>query len=87
VSPLARFGGGGLSGAPIFPLVRDWVEAAARRQFPVPIVAGGGIMAADDAVALLRAGAAAVELGSVAIVRPWRVAGIIRAVDRYLWRD
>jgi dihydroorotate dehydrogenase len=81
VSPLAQYGGGGLSGAPLLPLVRDWVAEAVRSGFPVPIIAGGGILCPSDAVYLLQAGAAAVELGSVAILRSWRVAGIVRAVN------
>lgn len=82
VSPLAHLGGGGLSGAPLLPIVADWVNRARRSDFPVPIVVGGGILLADDAGYLFSMGAAAVELGSVAILRPWRVRGIIQAITR-----
>lgn len=81
VSPLAEFGGGGLSGRPLLPIVSDWVKRASVSGFPCPIVAGGGILSADDAGYLLSAGAAAVEIGSVSILRPWRVRPIIRAVN------
>lgn len=81
LSPLAHLGGGGLSGAPIYPLVREWF-AEAGKDFPRPLVAGGGVVTARQAVELIKLGAQAIELGSVAIVRPWRVASIIRAIDR-----
>jgi dihydroorotate dehydrogenase len=81
VSPLAGFGGGGLSGAPLLPIVCDWVAEASRSTFPVPIVAGGGVLSADDAGYLFSMGVAAIELGSVAILRPWRVGGICRAIN------
>lgn len=77
-SPLADFGGGGLSGSPLLPLIYDWVNEAHAKSFPVPIIAGGGILSAGDAFSLILAGASAIEIGSVAIVRPWRVAKIIR---------
>jgi dihydroorotate dehydrogenase (NAD+) catalytic subunit len=79
-SPLVALGGGGLSGAPLTMLVRDWVRNATVLGFPVPIIAGGGVMCPDDAGMLFSHGAAAVELGSVAIVRSWRVRKIIKAV-------
>jgi dihydroorotate dehydrogenase len=84
VSPLVHLGGGGLSGAPLLPLVAEWVNEARCSHFPLskPIVAGGGIMSGLDAAYLLSMGAAAVELGSVVIVRPWRVAGIVLQLSR-----
>jgi len=82
VSPLAHLGGGGISGAPLFYLVHGWVTEAVSSGFPVPIVAGGGILSSRHATLLLTAGASAVELGSVAILRPWRVRGIIRFINR-----
>lgn len=82
-SPLAHLGGGGLSGAPLTGLVREWV-AEFRRISDKPLVAGGGVMRPADATALLDLGADAVEVGSVAIVRPWRVGRIIRVINE--WR-
>jgi dihydroorotate dehydrogenase (NAD+) catalytic subunit len=85
VSPLAHLGGGGLSGAPVAPLVRSWIDAIKHGDtpFPCPIIGGGGVTDVPKALALLVAGADAVEVGSVAIVRPWRVAGIIDAINNY----
>lgn len=102
VSPLAHLGGGGLSGAPLLPIVQERVAKAVygttpddllfdlwalhRRKpsdtFPVPIVSGGGVLSKGDAWSMLVVGASAVELGSVAILRPWRVRGIIRSLNR-----
>jgi dihydroorotate dehydrogenase len=81
-SPLAKYGGGGLSGRPLFPLVKDWVVNAWNARFPKPINVGGGILAPIDAVELLELGAASVFIGSAAFLRPWRVASIIRAAHR-----
>lgn len=78
-SPLATYGGGGLSGAPLYPLVLDWVRRAKKIGFPKPINAGGGILSSEDAVGLLDAGADSIFIGSVAFLRPWRVASIITA--------
>ncbi len=77
-SPLAKYGGGGLSGAPLLPIVCDWIRAARKAGLYKPIVGGGGILSKADADLVFGAGADAVELGSVSILRPWRVQGIIR---------
>lgn len=83
VSPLAKYGGGGMSGAPLLPFVETWVTEAQAIGFPKPINAGGGILSKKDALRLLNAGASSIFLGSVAFLRPWRVRGIIRAVHKY----
>ncbi|MBI3075309.1 MAG: hypothetical protein HYY92_03840 [Parcubacteria group bacterium] len=77
VSPLARFGGGGLSGSPIFPIVTDWMFAASLLKIPKPICAGGGILKESDIDLLAALKAQAVSLGSVAILRGWRVKRLI----------
>lgn len=79
-SPLAHLGGGGLSGKPLLPLVLRWVQSARARGWEKPIIGGGGILSKKDASKMLDAGASAIELGSVSILRPWRVAGIIKHV-------
>lgn len=79
-SPLAHLGGGGLSGAPLLPLVEEWVARARAAGVRTPINAGGGILAPNDALRLRAAGADAVFIGSAAMLRPWRVASIIAAV-------
>jgi len=83
-SPIARYGGGGLSGKPLLPIVEEWIADVMRAGMTKPVVGGGGILSKRDANRLLDVGASAVELGSVSILRPWRVAGIIRSVNRRL---
>ncbi|MFH2063192.1 MAG: HisA/HisF-related TIM barrel protein [bacterium] len=77
-SPLSQFGGGGLSGAPLLPLVREWLVEAKEIGLDCPVCAGGGILSPGDAESLFDCGADAISLGSVAILRPWRVGKIAR---------
>jgi len=81
VSPLARYGGGGLSGAPLLPIVADWVYEASDK-LSVPIIAGGGVLSKSGVDLLYDAGAHAIMIGSVAILRPWSVQGIIRHTNK-----
>lgn len=78
-SPLSfrGYGDGGLSGKPLLPLVCDYVSTLRRIGVEKPINAGGGILSPKDVVELRKAGASSVAIGSVAILRPWRVAEII----------
>jgi dihydroorotate dehydrogenase len=78
ISPLAKFGRGGLSGAPLLPLVADWAKRAKLAGIEKPINAGGGILAPDDLRKLKQAGVDSVSIGSVATLRPWRVRNIIK---------
>ena len=73
-SPLDRFGGGGLSGRPLLPLVGQWVFEARFMGFEKHINAGGGILCADDVNHLHEADS--VSVGSVAVLRPWRLRAI-----------
>jgi dihydroorotate dehydrogenase len=81
VSPLAKFGGGGLSGKLLFPLVLDWVTRIRATGFTKPINAGGGIFSLDGAERMMNAGADSVFLGSIAFMRPWRVRKIGQALN------
>lgn len=75
-SPLAKFGGGGLSGWPLRDLVLRWVKSF-RRMYKKHINAGGGIMHPRDIPLFKSAGADSVFLGSVAMLRPSRMRKII----------
>ncbi len=86
ISPLAKFGGGGLSGKPLFPLVVDWLRNARRAGITKPINAGGGILLPRDINSLYHAGASSVFIGSVATLRPWRVSTIIKRAHQ-LFRE
>lgn len=84
ISPLAHLGGGGLSGAPLFQLLLEWVEEARKSHFSLPINAGGGIMHASEVHALYSAGADSISIATVMMLRPWRIASIIDAAyDRF----
>jgi len=72
-SPLAKYGGGGLSGKPLLPIVRDWIRKARNEGLNKPINAGGGILKPRDVNILFRAGASSVAIGSIAMLRGWRV--------------
>jgi dihydroorotate dehydrogenase len=72
-SPLAEFGGGGLSGKPLLPIAAEWIAKIRALGFKKPINAGGGILGPDDVVTMQKAGASSVFLGSIAMLRGWRL--------------
>ncbi|PIR67082.1 MAG: hypothetical protein COU51_00635 [Parcubacteria group bacterium CG10_big_fil_rev_8_21_14_0_10_36_14] len=76
-SPLAKYGGGGLSGKPLLALVVDWIMRARDIGITKPINAGGGVLSQRDAELLFYAGADSIFLGSVAMLAPWKVKSII----------
>lgn len=83
-SPLAQYGGGGLSGAPLRPLVLEWLHRA-NGYLKKPICAGGGIMGPQDVRLFCQApGVAAVSLGSIMMLRPWKVTASIQESGRLL---
>ena len=77
VSPLAQFGGGGLSGKPLLPLVANWIKNARSCRIKNFINAGGGILSPKDIEVLRKAGADSCFVGSVANLRWWRMKKII----------
>jgi dihydroorotate dehydrogenase len=76
-SPLHKIGGGGLSGSPLLPLVCEWIDAARSYNFRKPIWACGGIDSVRAVQMVKVAGASGIQLGTVAITRPWRMKSII----------
>lgn len=78
-SPLARrgFGNGGLSGAPLRDQVIGWLRQFRRYDADTYVNAGGGILEPNDVIRLLEQRADSIFVGSVAILRPWRVRKII----------
>ncbi len=85
-SPLAKLGGGGLSGKILCPLVCKWIAHLREAGFTKPINGGGGILCPKDVNHYHDAGASSVFLGSVAILRPWRVEAIINLANSLNWR-
>lgn len=82
ISPLAKFDGGALSGAPLLPLVVEWIREARRVGVKKHINGGGGILHPRDVRTLHNAGADSVAIGSLAILRPWRLRAVIQAAQR-----
>lgn len=86
-SPLKKYkGGGGLSGAPLFPLLVERVRELKAAGIRVPLIAGGGITHPKQVTQLVEAGLVrywdAVSIGSIATLRPWNIkATIWRAHD------
>lgn len=82
VSPLAQYGGGGLSGAQLLPLVCEWVAEARKVGIIKPINAGGGVLCSEDVDRLAYAGANGISVATAVAIRPWRLRSILgRAYD------
>lgn len=75
-SPLAHFGGGGLSGKPLLPIVCDWVKEARYAGIKKPINAGGGILCPDNVNVLHKADS--ISLGVITMLRWWRMQKTIK---------
>jgi dihydroorotate dehydrogenase (NAD+) catalytic subunit len=76
---------GGLSGPAIKPVALRMVYRVAQA-VKVPIVGIGGIMAAEDALEFLIAGAQAVAVGTANFVDPTSCIQIIEGIEAYLQR-
>ncbi len=74
---------GGLSGPAIRPVALRMVWQVARA-VPVPVIGIGGIMTAEDALAFIIAGAAAVQVGTANFVDPSACMTIIEGIEAYL---
>ena len=74
---------GGLSGPAIKPvaLAMVWRVAAAVK---IPVIGGGGISRAEDAIEFLMAGASAVEIGTAALVNPKAPLDIVKGIENYM---
>lgn len=82
-SPLASYGGGGLSGEALFRPLMDWWFPGGERfggfsKIQKPTNLGGGIMSKSDVREVFTHGVEGISIGTVAILRPWRVQGIIK---------
>ncbi len=85
--PTLGNGGGGVSGPGILPVALRCVYEC-RAAFPtVPIVGVGGVSSGEDAVAMIMAGANAVEVGTATFANPrapWMVQrGLARWMERH----
>lgn len=72
VSPLQKYGGGGLSGWPLTSLTADWIFECRKEGIIIPINAGSIYKKSD--VSLMRSvGADGIIIGCVKFLRPWRL--------------
>jgi dihydroorotate dehydrogenase (NAD+) catalytic subunit len=76
---------GGYSGPAIKPLAlyRVWKVAQAVR---IPLIAGGGIQDAKDAIEFILAGGSCVSLGTVNLVHPNSAAKVLAGIKSYMGR-
>jgi dihydroorotate dehydrogenase len=83
-SPVAKYGGGGVSGKILFKEVHAWIQEYERRGGFLPLIQSGGIINSRDAkkIAVFDS-VAMVSIGSVAILRPGRVSKIVRAINEF----
>jgi dihydroorotate dehydrogenase (NAD+) catalytic subunit len=80
MSPALR---GGLSGPFLKPMaIRAIYDIS--RNIPLPVIGAGGIMTAQDALAFLMAGAAALQVGTATFIDPFAIPKIITGIEAYL---
>jgi len=77
---------GGYSGPAIKPLslYRVWKVA---QKVKVPVIGGGGIETAHDAIEFILAGATAVSIGTVNLVNPNAAKNILAGIKRYMQKN
>ena len=81
--PVLANGTGGLSGPAILPIaVRQVFQAAAA--VSIPVIGVGGIRSADDALQMIIAGAAAVQVGTASFVDPGTAGAVRDGIIDYL---
>ena len=80
-SPLAHLGGGGLSGAPILPVVLRRISELRKSGVKMFIKGSGGILHWTDVDRMKDAGADAIEIATALAIRPWRVKSIIERAE------
>jgi dihydroorotate dehydrogenase len=82
-SPLTGrgFPAGGLSGPPCLPIAISAVKAVRAAGVTKPIIAGNGVLRARDVSALRHVGTTGIAIGTVAMLRPWRMRSIITAAQ------
>jgi dihydroorotate dehydrogenase (NAD+) catalytic subunit len=68
--PVLGNGGGGVSGRAMFPVALRAVFDVRKALPHIPIVGVGGIASGNDAIAMMQAGAHAVQVGTASFARP-----------------
>jgi dihydroorotate dehydrogenase len=86
VSPLANLGGGGIAGPVLLPHVCDYITELRDKGFAKPINGGGGVFCINDINRMRIAGASGISLGTICMLRPWRIQPIVTYANK-LWRN
>ena len=81
-SPLTRFGGGGLSGWPLLPIVCEKIGQMRDCGLRKPIWACGGIDSARAVKQAHQAGASGVQFATASMIRPWQTPRIIAKANK-----
>ncbi|MFA5024455.1 MAG: hypothetical protein WC523_05900 [Patescibacteria group bacterium] len=81
-SPLEKYGGGGLSGKVIFPIVIQRIRRMRREGIKMPIKGSGGIMSRREVELMWAAGVNAIEFATVSMIRPWQIKKIVDRADK-----
>lgn len=76
---------GGLSGAPLLPLVIEQIKELRKAGFEKHINGGGGILHKKDVDKIIEAGADSISIGSVAFLNPLAVPGIIKRAKEIIY--
>jgi dihydroorotate dehydrogenase (NAD+) catalytic subunit len=77
---------GGLSGPAIKPVALHAVYEVSRR-VKIPVIGGGGIMTAADAIEFFLAGATAVQVGTAGFANPRAPLEILEGITEYLEKE
>ena len=77
---------GGLSGPAIKPVALYMVYEVAGA-VEVPVVGGGGIATAEDAIEFIMAGASAVQVGTASLVNPRAPLDVLEGIERFMQKE
>ena len=83
--PILANNTGGVSGAGIMPIALRMVYEAAHA-VNIPVIGMGGITCGNDAIAFMRAGACAVQVGTSNFTDSYSIPRIVREMDEWLDR-
>ena len=81
--PILKNNVGGLSGPAIFPVAVRMVWEA-RKAVKIPIVGGGGISSAKDAIEMMVAGASAFQIGTAIFTNPYSPLDILSGIEAWM---
>lgn len=81
--PILKNNVGGLSGPAIFPVAVRMVWEA-RKAVKIPIVGGGGISSAKDAIEMMVAGASAFQIGTAIFTNPYSPLEILAGIEAWM---